>query len=71
MIYICPTCGKEYTSEQDVSKHFLKCWKDNNPHHKSKSAPRSADIHTSTVNDDVAQFFKSFGKENGNERNIS
>ena len=71
MTYICPDCGKEYNAEQEITKHFMKCWKDNNPHHKSKAAPRSADRHTSTVSDDIAQFFNSFGKENSNERNIS
>lgn len=59
MIYICPTCNKEFDTEEKVSKHFLKCWKDANPHHKSKPAPRSEDIVTSEMNSDMADFFAS------------
>ena len=71
MIYICPDCGKEYETEQDITKHFMKCWKDNNPHHKSKPAPRSADINVSTANDDIIQFFNSLKGEDTGARDIS
>lgn len=67
MKYICPTCNKEFDTKEQVSKHFLKCWKDNNPHHKSKPAPRSEDINTSEINNDVEQFFASLKGENNNE----
>lgn len=57
MIYICPTCQKEYNTEEDMAKHFLKCWKDNNSHHRSKPAPRGEDITTSEVSEDIKNFF--------------
>ena len=68
MIYICPTCGKELDSEEETTKHFLKCWKENNPHHKSKPAPRSEDITMIEVNEDVKKFFASL-QEVDYERN--
>lgn len=67
MKYICPACNKEFDAKEQVSKHFLKCWKDNNPHHKSKPAPRSKDINTSEINNDIEQFFASLKGENNNE----
>jgi len=60
MSYICPTCGKQFETDIEVSQHFLKCWKENNPHHKSKSAPRSEDKNIREVNEDITAFFKSF-----------
>ena len=62
-MYICPTCNKEFDSEEIVAKHFLKCWKDKNPYHKSKSAPRSPDVNVREVSDDIMNFFNSFQKE--------
>ena len=59
-MYICPTCEKEFLTEPEVVKHFLKCWKEKNPHHKSKDAPRSADIITTHTNLDVTEFFTQF-----------
>lgn len=59
MIYICPTCNKEFDTEDKVSKHFLRCWKKDNPHHKSKPAPRSENITTTTMSDDMVNFFAS------------
>lgn len=61
-MYICPTCCKEFEKEEACVKHFLKCWKDKNPNHKSKPAPRSEDINTRDINDDVANFFNSLKK---------
>lgn len=49
--------------EEEVSKHFLKCWKNSNPHHKSKDAPHSEDIVTSEMNSDMANFFASLGRD--------
>jgi len=60
-MYICPTCGKELDSEIAVQKHFLICWKEQHPYHKSKSAPRGKDIEVRQVNEDIANFFKSLG----------
>ena len=64
MIYICPTCGKELGNEEEVATHFLKCWKEQNPHHKSKPAPRSEDIVTTEVNEDIMEFFTTLQEEN-------
>ena len=61
-MYICPTCNKEIEKEDDAVKHFLRCWKEKNPHLKSKPAPCSEDINTREVSDDVINFFDSFGK---------
>lgn len=66
MVYICPTCNKEFDTEDKISKHFLQCWKKNNLHHKSKHAPCSENITTTKMNDDIANFFASLegdGKE--------
>lgn len=59
-MYICPTCKKEFDIEDKVVKHFLSCWKNTHPYHKSKSAPRSENIVTRQINDDVVNFFNSF-----------
>ena len=59
-MYICPTCSKEIESEEVLVKHFLKCWKEKNLCHQAKSAPRSEDINTREVSDDIANFFGSF-----------
>ena len=59
-MYICPTCNKEFLAEEEVVKHYLKCWKEKYPSHQSKSAPRSEDINTREVNADVMNFFNSF-----------
>ena len=59
MIYICPTFNKEFDIEDKISKHFLQCWKKDNPHHKSKPAPRSENITTTKMSDDMTNFFAS------------
>ena len=59
-MYICPTCNKQFDTEEIVAKHYLKCWKEKNPCHKSKPAPRSEDINTREINSDVMNFFNSF-----------
>ena len=64
MIYVCPTCGKELSNEEEIATHFLKCWKEQNPHHKSKPAPRSEDIVTTEVNEDIMKFFTTLQEEN-------
>lgn len=62
MVYICPTCGKEFDIESKIQKHFLQCWKEQHPYHKSKDAPRGKDVTTREVNDDVMNFFNSFNE---------
>ena len=59
-MFICPTCGKQFEKENILAKHYLQCWKEQHPYHQSKSAPRSEDINTRVVNDDIANFFNSF-----------
>lgn len=59
-MYICPVCQKEYDTETAIQKHFLSCWKEKNPCHRSKSAPRSEDIVERQVSNDIAQFFDLF-----------
>ena len=61
-MYICPTCKKEFLTEGDVVKHYLKCWKEKNPCHTSKPAPQSEDVNTKQISADVANFFNSFQK---------
>ena len=60
-MYICPVCGKQFDNEDALVRHYSKCWKEKNPTHKSKSAPRSEDINTRKINGDVMNFFSSFG----------
>jgi hypothetical protein len=62
-MYICPTCNKGFKEEDFFVKHMLKCWREKNSHLKSKPAPRSEDINTRTVNNEIADFFNSFKKE--------
>ena len=64
MIYVCPTCGKELNNEEEIATHFLKCWKEQNSHHKSKPAPRSENIVTTEVNEDIMKFFTTLQEEN-------
>ena len=59
-MYICPVCNKEFPTEDIVVKHYLKCWKEKHPHHKSKAAPLSEDRNTREVSADVTNFFNSF-----------
>lgn len=60
-MFICPTCGKQFEVEDVLTKHFLKCWKEQHPYHQSKPAPRSEDINTREVSNEILDFFGSFG----------
>ena len=59
-MYICPTCGKQFKKEEVLVKHYLACWKEQHPYHKSKPAPRSEDINTRISNSEIENFFNSF-----------
>ena len=59
-MFICPTCGKLFEMEDALVKHMSKCWREKNPNHKSKPAPRSEDINTREDNQDILDFFNSF-----------
>jgi hypothetical protein len=61
-LFVCPTCGKEFVKEELVQKHFLACWQEQHPYHKSKDAPRSKDIEIREVNNDIADFFERLNK---------
>ena len=63
-MYICPVCNNLFDTEEDVSKHSLKCWRAKNPNHKSKPAPHSEDKIEREVTNEVLDFFASFQKEN-------
>lgn len=59
-MYICPTCKRKFEKEESLSKHFLSCWKEQYPSYVSKSAPRSENIETRQVNENIMNFFNSF-----------
>lgn len=59
-MYICPTCNKQFEKEEILVKHFSKCWKEKNPNARSKPAPRSEDINTKEINNELIDFFNSF-----------
>lgn len=61
-MYICPFCNKQFNKDVDVAKHSLKCWRELNPNHKSKDAPRSEDIVTRKDNNDILNFFATLQK---------
>ena len=60
-MFICPTCNKKFDTKELIKFHLLRCWKEQHPFHQSKSAPHSEDIITREVNDDILNFFNSFG----------
>lgn len=59
-MYICPICKCEFEDEKEsrMARHFLKCWKENSPNHKSNTIEPSETIETRKINDDVMNFFK-------------
>ena len=59
-MYVCPTCNKQFEHKDLLTKHFLICWKEQHPNHKSKPAPRSEEVNTREISDDIASFFASF-----------
>ena len=59
-MFICPTCGRQFEREDVLVKHMSKCWREKNPHQKSKPAPRSEDVNTREDSKDILDFFNSF-----------
>lgn len=59
-MYICPTCNKQFDAEEILVKHMSRCWRERNPHLRSKPAQRSEDINTREVNSEIMDFFNSF-----------
>ena len=60
-MFICPTCAKEFHTEEAIQKHFLACWKEQHPYHKGKDAPRREDIETREISNDMMNFFETIG----------
>ena len=58
-MFICPECNKGFELESALIKHLSRCWREKHPNHKSKDAPRSEDINTRNINNDVLNFFNS------------
>ena len=60
-MYICPICKCEFENEKEsrMSRHFLKCWKENNPNHKTNSIEPSETIETRKESKDITDFFAS------------
>ena len=59
-MYICPTCNQSFNTEEILVKHMSKCWREKNPHLRSKPAPRSEDVNTREIKPEIADFFKEF-----------
>lgn len=62
-MFICPTCKREFAKEEMIAKHFLSCWKEHNPNHRSKDAPSSETIIVREVNSDIENFLSNFRKD--------
>lgn len=61
-MYVCPICKKQrFEAEELLSKHYLKCWKEQHPYHQPKPAPRSEDINTVEIDEDILNFFRCVG----------
>ena len=60
-MYICPICKCEFEDEKEsrMSRHFLKCWKENNPNHKTNSIEPSETIEIRKKSKDITDFFAS------------
>lgn len=57
-MYFCSCCGKPYEKEEKLVQHFSKCWKEKNPCHHSKDAPRSEDIVTIVNSESLLNFLE-------------
>jgi hypothetical protein len=59
-MFICPICKREYEKEEMVVKCLSRCYREKHPNQKSKPAPKSEDITTREVSNDILTFFNSF-----------
>lgn len=57
-MFICSVCGDAFFSENELTTHFLKCWKLKNPYHQSKSAPRTKNIEERTGANQIMDFLE-------------
>lgn len=55
---ICPNCGKEFKTEEEIKKHSLPCWKRFNSDYRPKPAPQGETIITRNVTQDFLDFFE-------------
>ena len=62
-MYLCPICKRKFNSENNVAKHSLQCWRQQNPNYKSTPAPRTPDIINRKINEEVLDFFSTFQGE--------
>ena len=60
-MYICPICKCEFEDEKEsrMARHFLKCWKESNPNHKTNGIEPSETIETRKENKNITDFFAS------------
>lgn len=65
-MYICPNCSKPFMREEQMVKHLTVCWKEQHSNYKSTPAPRSADIETKEINNDIFNFFNEVSNNAGN-----
>ena len=56
-MFFCPTCRSAFATEEILTKHFLKCWREHNPNHKPKPAPCKGNTTQREMNEEVANFF--------------
>ena len=62
-MFICPFCQKEFSGSDEMSKHYLFCWKETHPNKPiPKEAPHSEDIETREISPDIELFFSTFKK---------
>lgn len=64
-MYICLTCKQKFQTEENIRKHFLRCWKEQYPYYKSNPAPHSENIETKQIDNGVLDFFNGLRNKNG------
>ena len=57
-MFICPVCSKKFKEKEALVKHYLICWREHNPNHKPKDAPKSQDVEIRHMTDDTLSFFE-------------
>ena len=49
-MYICPICNEKFETEELITKHSLRCWREHNPNYKSQPAPCKGNITKQEIN---------------------
>lgn len=57
-MYYCINCNKQFNSREGVISHFLKCWVNTHPTHKSQPAHQSSEIIIEKNNEEILNFLK-------------